>query len=150
MALTDADSDGGEENAVVNLKMAITFQSSFNYFPGFVVPLQAAIRTTGMWREHVLLWLLPRKGLLFQTVCKSRLIESNKEENHCPLTMSFYCYFFSPAHAENNLYSFCQVQLPHTPLWKYKITDCSQLMCTICQHSSFLSISAKKTSTGPL
>lgn len=54
VVLTDADSDGGEENAVVYLKMAITFQSSFNYFPGFVFPGQAAIRATGMWREHVL------------------------------------------------------------------------------------------------
>lgn len=43
VVLTDADSNGGEENAVVNMKMAITFQSSFNYFPGFVFSRQAAI-----------------------------------------------------------------------------------------------------------
>lgn len=66
MVLTDADSDGGEENAVVNLKMAITFQSSFNYFPGFVLPRQAAIRTIGMWREHVLLSLLPQNVLFLE------------------------------------------------------------------------------------
>lgn len=64
MVMTDAGSDGGEENEVVNLTMAITFQSTFNYFPGFVVPWQAAIRAIGMWREHVLLLLSLQKVLL--------------------------------------------------------------------------------------
>lgn len=54
VVLTDAESDGVDENAVVNMKMAITFQSSFNYFPGFVVSRQTAIRAIGMWGEHVL------------------------------------------------------------------------------------------------